>query len=266
MAARIIRKMYGTITTTSVATGRISSSGWLQAYVPGGSSDTAGSTCQTTVDSTMIRPIATTNSGSDVTASAITEATWSNQLSFRSAATAPSATPRSEPITPVTSTSTAELMRRGLTRAHTGSPLASEVPSLPVNSPDSQIQYWSNRPRFRCSCSSVARSRAGFAPRPSTANAALPGRTWVARKTTAETTNSVTMPMAALRPTRSRMGCASRPEMAGAAGAEAVATACSGHVAAADGGPGMHHVVVPPQRHGRAFGEISAPACNSIRY
>ena len=211
----------------------------------------------------MIRPIATTNSGREVTASAVTEVTWSNQLSFRSAATAPSTTPRTEPITPVTRTSTAELMRRGLTRAHTGSPLASEVPSLPVNSPDSQIQYWSNRPRFRCSCNSVARSRAGLAPRPSTANAALPGRTWVARKTTAETTNSVTMPMAALRPTRSRMGCASRPETAGAAGTEAVATSCSGR-GAADGGPGIHHVRRPSSAPWSPLSVTVARICQHI--
>ena len=158
----------------------------------------------------MIRPIATTNSGREVTVSAATEATWSNQLSLRSAATAPSATPATAPISPVTKTSTAELMRRGLTRAHTGCPLASELPSLPVNSPDSQIQYWSARPRFRCSCRSVACSRAGFADRPSTAYAALPGRTWVARNTIAETTIRVRMPMITRRVTRSSMGWASR--------------------------------------------------------
>ena len=41
--------------------------------MPGGSSETAGSTCQITVDSKMMSPMATTNSGSDVAASAITE-------------------------------------------------------------------------------------------------------------------------------------------------------------------------------------------------
>src|SRR6266487_4043248 len=68
----------------------------------------------------MIRPIATTNSGRDVTASAATEVTWSNQLSFRSAATAPSTTPRTAPITPVTRTTTAEDGVRGVARQDLG--------------------------------------------------------------------------------------------------------------------------------------------------
>ena len=61
----------------------------------------------------MTRPMATTNSGSEVTASAPTEVTWSNQPSLRSAATAPSATPITAPITPVTSINTAELISLG---------------------------------------------------------------------------------------------------------------------------------------------------------
>ena len=81
--------------------------------MPGGSSDTAGSRCMTTVENRMTRPIATTNSGSEVTASAPTEVTWSNQPSLRSAATAPSTTPITAPITPVTSISTAELISWG---------------------------------------------------------------------------------------------------------------------------------------------------------
>src|SRR5215467_12588481 len=158
---------------TRVATGKISNLGWLQAYVPGGKSETAGSRCETTVASKMIKVIATTNSGSDVTASALTEVTWSNQESLRSAAAAPSATPTSEPIAPVTKTSTAELIRRGLTSAHSGWPLASDAPSLPVNSPENHIQYCSAMPRSRCNLRSRACSLTGLADRPSTANAAL---------------------------------------------------------------------------------------------
>ncbi len=94
----------------------------------------------------MTRAIATTNSGSDVTASAATEQVWSNQLSLRSAAVAPRATPTTVPITPVAKTSTAELIRRGSTRPHAGWPLASEAPSLPVNRPDSQVQYCATKP------------------------------------------------------------------------------------------------------------------------
>ena len=63
----------------------------------------------------MTRPIATTNSGSAVTASAATELTWSNQPSRRSAARAPRVTPTAVPISPVTPISTAELMSRGAT-------------------------------------------------------------------------------------------------------------------------------------------------------
>src|SRR5215469_11821375 len=108
------------MTITSVATGSISNLGWLHAYVPGGSSETAGSQWNTTVDSKMMSEIATTNSGSEVTASAVTEVTWSNHPFLRNAAAAPSPTPTSAPITPVTTTSTAELISRGLTRAQTG--------------------------------------------------------------------------------------------------------------------------------------------------
>src|SRR5215831_1021598 len=135
---------------TSVATGKISNLGWLHAYVPGGKSETAGSRCETTVASKMIRVIATTNSGSDVTASVVTEVMWSNQESLRSAATAPSATPTIEPIAPVRKTSTAELTRRGSTRAQSGWLFASEVPSLPLSRPESQVQYCSAMLRFRC--------------------------------------------------------------------------------------------------------------------
>ena len=63
----------------------------------------------------MIRPMPTTNSGSEVTASAPTAVMWSNQPSLRSAARMPRATPSSAPITPVTSISTAELTSRGAT-------------------------------------------------------------------------------------------------------------------------------------------------------
>ena len=63
----------------------------------------------------MIRVMATTNSGSDVTASTPTEVTWSNQPSLRSAATAPSITPTSVLMAPVTKTRTAELMILGST-------------------------------------------------------------------------------------------------------------------------------------------------------
>ena len=63
----------------------------------------------------MTRPMATTNSGSEVTASAPTAVTWSNQPPLRSAATIPGATPSSAPSTPLTSISTAELTSRGAT-------------------------------------------------------------------------------------------------------------------------------------------------------
>ena len=51
--------------------------------------------------------------GSDVTVRTLTEVTWSNQLSLRSAATAPTATPMSAPRPPATKTRTAELMILG---------------------------------------------------------------------------------------------------------------------------------------------------------
>ena len=63
----------------------------------------------------MISTIATTNSGSEVTASEITEVMWSNQPSLRNAAMAPSNTPTTVPITPAPTTRTAELTRRGAT-------------------------------------------------------------------------------------------------------------------------------------------------------
>ena len=84
--------------------------------------------------SKMIRAIATTNSGSEVTARTITERTWSNQPSLRSAAMAPRITPASALMAPVTTTRTAELMILGSTRPHTGSPLLRDWPRLPVNS------------------------------------------------------------------------------------------------------------------------------------
>ena len=63
----------------------------------------------------MISTIATTNSGSEVTASEITEVTWSNQPSLRNAAMAPSNTPMTRANHPGATTRTAELTRRGAT-------------------------------------------------------------------------------------------------------------------------------------------------------
>ena len=97
----------------------------------------------------MMSAIATTNSGSDVTASATTEVTWSNSPSLRSADAAPRPTPITAPMRPVTKTSTAELISRGSTKPQTGCPFTREWPRLPVNSPDTQVQYWSIRGSFR---------------------------------------------------------------------------------------------------------------------
>ena len=152
--------------------------------------------------------------------------TWSSQPSLRSAVTAPRATPASAPMTPVTKTSTAELMILGSTEPHTGSPLARDRPRLPVNSPDIQIQYWSSSPRFRCRATSSARTRAGVASCPSIAYAALPGSTSVARNTTTDTRNRVTTPTASRRQTMRAIGCAPAGA-AGRAGADAMATARS---------------------------------------
>ena len=49
--------------------------------------------------------------------------------------------PRNVPIAPASTTSAAESTSRGPTIDHTESPFASEVPSLPVKSPEAHDQY-----------------------------------------------------------------------------------------------------------------------------
>src|SRR5215472_17082177 len=113
MAARVILKMYGTITITRVAIGRISNEGACQKYVPGGGSETAGRTWMTTVARRMMRPMPTTNSGSEVTDRNVTEEIRSNQPPFQSAAANPDATPSKLPMAPLAKTRPAELIKRG---------------------------------------------------------------------------------------------------------------------------------------------------------
>ena len=78
-----------------------------------------------------------------------TEVKWSNQPSFRKAATAPIRTPSTLPMTPAAATRTAELTSRGATCDQTPRPFASDVPVWPVRSPENHIQYWSTSPRFK---------------------------------------------------------------------------------------------------------------------
>ena len=89
----------------------------------------------------MTNAMATTNSGSDVTARATTELAWSNSESLRSAASAPRATPTMLPMAPASATSTAELTRAGPTRLQTGLPLARLLPGWPVRTPPIHDPY-----------------------------------------------------------------------------------------------------------------------------
>ena len=155
----------------------------------------------------MTRTTATTNSGSAVTASEVTDSTRSNRLSRHAAASTPSPTPISVPITPARTTSTSEFTIRPPTSVPTGCPLASEVPKLPCRTPVSQVQYCSTAGRFRPSCFSSAARRCGVAVFCSTALAALPGSVCVATNTKIDTTTSVRMPIRLRLISRSRMGC-----------------------------------------------------------
>ncbi len=97
---------------------------------------------KSTVEKMMTRKMATTNSGSDVTASALTDKAWSAGLSRRIAANIPSPTPSNAPMRPARTTSTSEFSRRGPTRLQTDWPFARLVPSRPCSTPESQSQYW----------------------------------------------------------------------------------------------------------------------------
>jgi hypothetical protein len=81
MEARIIRETYGVTAIASVATGRISSSGYSHARCPGGTGLIAGSQWKTEVENRMTRRSATTNSGSDASASMVFETIVSNFFS-----------------------------------------------------------------------------------------------------------------------------------------------------------------------------------------
>ena len=158
----------------------------------------------------MIIAIATTNSGSAVTASASTELVWSSSESLRSATTAPSVTPTTLPITPESPTRVAELAAAGPTMLQTGIPLTRLVPGWPPRIPEIHEPYWTSTDRLRWSCRSRACTADGVAEWPRMAMAALPGRTWVAAKITTETTHNVTTP-SATRWTRSlTIGCGAR--------------------------------------------------------
>ena len=137
---------------------------------PGRNERRAGRMCRASDAKSMTSPMATTNSGSAVTASAMTERTLSNQPSRRAAASMPRAdADRRVPMMPASSTRTAELVMRGPTRCATVSPLASELPRLPLNTPEIQSQYWTTMGRLRCSCFSRILTRSGVACWPRTA-------------------------------------------------------------------------------------------------
>ena len=91
----------------------------------------------------------TTNSGKEVTASAIAEKTWSNSLSLRSAAYAPRTRPTTVLMIPAATTNTAEFTSRWSIVPQTAWPLASETPRFPVNNPESQCQYCTKIPSLR---------------------------------------------------------------------------------------------------------------------
>ena len=154
---------------TSVAIGRISALRSDSGEVPGGIADTAGRMWKTFTENTITSAIATTNSGSAVIVSAITEAMWSNSLSRRAAAISPRTPAMSVPIIPAPITSTAEFSSRGPISEDTFSPFASEVPKLPCKTPPIQLPYWLVSGRLRCSCASSACNRCGVALCPSTA-------------------------------------------------------------------------------------------------
>ena len=178
----------------------------------------------------MIRVIATTNSGSDVTVSAATEQTWSNRLSLRSAAMAPSATPITAPITPAANTSTAELNEPRLDQAphrlavsERGAQLAGEQPGepAPVLRQHALVQVQLMLERMQ-----PGRIRGPAQD----GEGRVPGRTSVARNTMTETRNRVSMPMASRRAVSASRGCSFRPETACSAGAVAVATVVPPHL------------------------------------
>ena len=101
------------MTMTSVATGSTSSEGLRPRRHARRDEGHAGSQCSTSDANSITRPMATTNSGSDVTASAITDRVLSSQPSRRAAARIPRPTPTSVPIRPASSTSTSEFVMRG---------------------------------------------------------------------------------------------------------------------------------------------------------
>ena len=175
--------------------------------MPGANTETAGNQWMTTAAKKMTRTTATTNSGSAVTPSDVTDSTWSNRLSRRAAASTPSPTPISVPIAPARTTRTSEFRMRPPMSVLTGCPLASDLPKLPCSTPVSQVQYCSTAGRVRPSCTSSACRRCGVAVFSSTALAALPGRIWVAANTRIDTSTSVRIPIRLRLITRSRMGC-----------------------------------------------------------
>ena len=193
-----------------------------------GYTETAGRICQTSAAKNVTSAIATTNSGSAVTARAMTESPWSNQLSRRAAASMPSTTPITVPMTPASSMSTAVLSTRPPISELTDALLTIEVPKLPCSNPVSQLQYCATADRFRCIWISSACRRAGVAVFCSAADAALPGSTCVAANTRIETMNSVRMPKPSRLTKTSLNGCALGARAAGAIGAGAVTSAMTG--------------------------------------
>src|SRR5258707_1596378 len=226
VAARIIRKMYGTITTTRAATGSTSSFGSCQGFrAPDvlSSGETPGRMWKSTVEKMMTKKMATTNSGSDVTASALTDRAWSAGLSRLIAANIPSPTPSSVPMRPAATTSTSEFSRRGPTRLQTDWPFARLVPSRPRSTPENQSQYCVVAGLFSPRRSSLVSTALAEALWPSTAEAALPGSTWVAAEIMIETTSSVTTPRAVRVQINQAIGC-DRPLARASEGAGGVAS------------------------------------------
>jgi hypothetical protein len=138
----MIRLMYGTTASTSVAAGSTTTSGTSQARSSGAISDTAGNQWNTLVANSRMSPMPITNSGSAASTRLSVEPTWSTGRSRRIAIRTPSPIDIGIATSAASRTRKAELPTRDESSSDTGCWVAADVPKLPLSTPPIHCRYW----------------------------------------------------------------------------------------------------------------------------
>jgi hypothetical protein len=147
----------------------------MMALEPGGMTATAGSRCQTPVDSRTTSSIPMTNSGIAVKTTEVTSVDRSTRPSRRIAVKTPRKTESGRAMTAVIASSVNEFHTAGVRVSLTARCVARDVPQSPWRIPVTQDRYCCGTERSRWSASRSRSRFSGVASRPRMARAGSPG-------------------------------------------------------------------------------------------